>query len=87
MAGRIERKRGAVEYSVQFDFSDDYISIVYEPETAGSYATVELSDVTVQVTEFDGLINALIKIRDDIKNMIANDAEPEIGGQRTAPAK
>ena len=87
MAGRIVRKRGSVEYRIEFSLSDDYIDVVYEPETADSYANIELSDVTVQVAEFDGLIESLIKIRDDIKNMIANDAESAIGGQGTALVK
>ena len=87
MAGRIERKRGPVEYRIEFSLSDDYVDVVYEPETADAHATIELSDVTVQVAEFDGLIEQLSAIRDDIKKMIANDAESAIGGQRTAPAK
>lgn len=87
MAGRIVRRRGSVGYTIEFDLSDDFCHVTFEPETTDSFATVDLSQVTVQVAEFDGLINALIKIRDEIKDIIANDAESEIGGQRTAPAK
>lgn len=70
MAG-IER---SVSYRIIFDLSDDHLDIAYESETSDQFATVSLGDVTIRASELDGLIDGLMKIRDEVKAYEANDA-------------
>lgn len=64
----------SVSYRLEFDLSDDNCVVIYESETDDQFATVTVGQVALRTTELDGLIDGLIKIRDEIKAYEANDA-------------
>lgn len=65
-----------VEWAIAFDNTDEIVSVKYTPETAQDFACVEISGADLRVTEIDGLIEQLARIRDEIKRIMANETTP-----------
>ena len=84
MSVRLSRGAVSIEYRIDLVDSEDYCDVKFNPEDDSTFPTVKIDGCTVQIAELDGLIESLIKIRDDIRQLTRNDAGMPTGGQGTA---
>lgn len=58
-----------IEWTIEFDTTDQGLVVKYTPETATDFACIEISHADIRVEEFDGVIESLIRIRDEIRRV------------------
>lgn len=79
----VQRTTKRIEWNIVISSGEEF-NFAFEPETSDSFSTVEIPQVIVSAEDFDGMIDELVKIRDEIRRITQNDAGIATGSQRTA---